>query len=147
MPCDRGLQTVQTAHPGHQPKTVLIGHTWKQDSSQAKIPAMPSDELGSLRQTTLLTAHSAGSSYDLCGCWMTLHSEGIQGEKQEEVHCGFGLTGLYLVTHLPQEKVQWPQILASSHTQKSMNMINLQYLISVFHSSLLPYSCLTACIS
>ena len=48
---------------------------------------MPSDELGSLRETTLLTAHSTGLSYNLRGCRMTRHSEGIQGEKQEEVHC------------------------------------------------------------
>ena len=59
-------------------------------------------------------------------------------KKQEEAHCALDKLALISVPRLPQEKVQCPQILVTSHIHKSMKMINLRYLISVFHRNHLP---------
>ncbi len=55
--------------------------------SSSEMPTVASDELGSLRETALLTASSTGLTCNLCGSCMTLQSEGILGDKQEEAHC------------------------------------------------------------
>ena len=55
--------------------------------SSSEIPTVALDELGSLRETALLTASSTGLTCNLRGSCMTVQSEGILGDKQEEAHC------------------------------------------------------------
>ena len=52
--------------------------------SSSEMPTVASDELGSLRETALLTASSTGLTCNLRGSCMTLQYEGILGDKQEE---------------------------------------------------------------
>ena len=118
------------------PNSSNRSHLKTQIHFSSEMPTVASDELGSLRETALLTASSTGLTCNLCGSCMTLHSEGILGEKTGRGTLCFGQTGPHLVTQLPQEKVQSPP--DSCPTGKSMKMINLRYLISVFHSNHLP---------
>ena len=77
------------------PNSSNRSHLKTQIHFSSEMPTVASDELGSLRETALLTASSTGLTCNLCGSCMTLHSEGILGEKTGRGTLCFGQTGPY----------------------------------------------------